>query len=43
MPDGRTVAVKTFDSKQAGTLEANVLREISKSPHVSTVSLVSSN
>ena len=43
MPDGRTVAVKTFKSKNAWTLEASVLRKISKTPHVSTVSLLSSN
>ena len=43
MPDGRTVAVKTFESKDAWTLEANVLRNISRTPHVSMVSLVPSN
>ena len=43
MPDGRTVAVKTFKSKAAWTMESSVVRKIAKTPHVSTVSLVSSN
>ena len=43
MPDGRIVAMKTFKSKDAWTLEANVLRNISRTPHVSMVSLVPSN
>ena len=43
MPDERVVALKTFKSKDAWTLEANVLRRISKTPHVGTVSLVYSN
>ena len=39
MPDGRTVAVKTFKSKAAWTMEASVVRKIAKTPHVSRVSL----
>ena len=34
MPDGRTVAVKRFKAKNAWSLEAHVLRKISKTPHV---------
>lgn len=36
MPDGGTVALKKFKSKNAWTLEAGVLRKLSKTPHVST-------
>lgn len=36
MPDGRVVAVKQFKSKRAFILEADVLRKIAKTPHVST-------
>ncbi len=40
MPDGRTVAVKRFKSKAAWTLEADVLRKLSKTPHISTSPIV---
>ena len=36
MPGGRTVAVKRFKAKSAWALEADVLRKISKTPHVRT-------
>ena len=36
MPDGRTVAVKRFKAKNAWALEADILRKISKTPHVRT-------
>ena len=36
MPDGGIVAVKRFRSKDAWTLEADVLQKLSKTPHVST-------
>lgn len=36
MPDGRTVAVKRFKTKDAWTLEKDILRKISKTPHVRT-------
>ena len=36
MPDGRVVAVKQFKSKRAFALEADVLRKIATTPHVST-------
>lgn len=36
MPDGRTVAVKYFKSKDVWTLETDILQKLSKTPHVST-------
>ena len=36
MPDGLTVAVKRFRLKNTWTLKADVLRKLSKTPHVST-------
>lgn len=35
MPDGGTVALKSYTSKNAWSLEADVLRKLSKTPHVS--------
>ena len=40
MPDGRAVAVKTFKSKDAWAVEANVLKRLSKTPHVSAAALL---
>ena len=37
MPDGMTVALKKFKAKNAWTLEADVLRRLAITPHVSTV------
>ena len=34
MPDGRTVAIKEFKCKKAWTLEADVLKKLSRTPHV---------
>ena len=36
MPDGRTCAVKYFKSKTVWTSEVDILRKLSKEPHVST-------
>ena len=36
MPDGRTVAIKEFKCKKAWTLEADVLKKLSDTPHVGT-------
>lgn len=38
MPSGETVALKTFKSKNAWTLEIDVLRKLFKTPHVSSAS-----
>ena len=36
MPEGRTVAVKRFEDKDAWDLEVDILRKISETPHVRT-------
>lgn len=38
MPSGEVVAVKKFKSKNAWTLETDVLRKLSETPHVSSAS-----
>ena len=43
MPDGSTVAVKRFKSQKAFAVEANILKKISKTPHVSATPSRSTN